>query len=211
VLANKAADSGDLVGSISNFAIQIGDRLRKEVRVEAAGFDTTGLSDDIQRTIKDVLIQLTRNSMIHGVEPPQLREALGKPRVATLTVRQLTNVGGNSFSFSFRDDGKGLDPSHIRERAVARQIVSPQIAATMSDEQLVALIFRPGFSTLDEPTTDGGRGIGMNVIKESIVDKLGGRLGLNSEPGRFTEFSFSIPLERRPKTGTNGVAALAHS
>jgi len=211
VLAHKAAEAGDLIGSISSFASQIGDRLRKEVRVEAAGFDTDGLNDDVQRTIKDVLIQLTRNSLIHGIEPPQLREALGKPRVATLTVRQLANAPGNAFSFSFRDDGRGLDPSHIRERAVAKQIVSPQIAATMSDEQLVALIFRPGFSTLDEPTADGGRGIGMNVIKEAIVDKLGGRLGLNSEPGKFTEFSFSIPLERKLKAVANGVATLART
>jgi HPt (histidine-containing phosphotransfer) domain-containing protein len=210
VLANQAAESGDLVGSISNFATQIGDRLRKEVHVEALGFETAGLSDDMQRTIKDVLIQLTRNSLIHGIEPPQLREALGKPRVATLTLRRHSGPE-NAFTFSFRDDGRGLDPSHIRERAVAKGIVSPQIAATMSDEQLVALIFRPGFSTLEETTSDGGRGIGMNVIKEAIVDKLGGRLGLNSEPGRFTEFSFSIPLERRPKAGTNGVAALAHT
>jgi HPt (histidine-containing phosphotransfer) domain-containing protein len=211
VLTHKAAASGDVVGSISNFALQIGDRLRKEVRVEAGGFDTDGLNDEVQRTIKDVLIQLTRNSLIHGIEPPQLREALGKPRVATLTIRQLANAPGNAFSFSFRDDGRGLDPNHIRERAVAKQIVSPQIAATMSDEQLVALIFRPGFSTLDEPVADGGRGIGMNVIKEAIVDKLGGRLGLNSEPGRFTEFSFSIPLERRSRAVRSGVAALAHS
>jgi HPt (histidine-containing phosphotransfer) domain-containing protein len=211
VLAHKAAEAGDLIGSISSFASQIGDRLRKEVRVEAAGFDTDGLNDEVQRTIKDVLIQLTRNSLIHGIEPPQLREAIGKPRVATLTVRQLTNAPGNAFSFSFRDDGRGLDPSHIRERAVAKQIVSPQIAATMTDEQLVALIFRPGFSTLDEPTADGGRGIGMNVIKEAIVDKLGGRLGLNSEPGKFTEFSFSIPLERKLKAVANGVATLART
>ncbi len=211
VLSHKAAEAGDIIGSISSYATQIGDRLRKEVRVEAAGFDTEGLSDEVQRTIKDVLIQLTRNSLIHGIEPPQLREALGKPRVATLTVRQLANAQGNAFTFSFRDDGRGLDPSHIRDRAVAKQVVSPQVAATMSDEQLVALIFRPGFSTLEESTTDGGRGIGMNVIKEAIVDKLGGRLGLNSEPGRFTEFSFSIPLERRTKAANNGVAALAQA
>jgi signal transduction histidine kinase len=211
MLANKPVESSDLIGSISSFATQIGDRLRKEVRVESVGFDTDGLNDDVVRTIKDVLIQLTRNSLIHGIEPPQLREALGKPRVATLTVRQLASTPGNAFSFSFRDDGRGLDPSHIRERAVAKQIVSPQIAATMTDEQLVALIFRPGFSTLEEPMADGGRGIGMNVIKEAIVDKLGGRLGLNSEPGRFTEFSFSIPLERQLKTFSNGVPTLART
>jgi len=154
---------------------------------------------------------LARNSVAHGIEPADMRESMGKPRVGTLAIRGLSQMPSDSFVFTFRDDGRGLDPSHIRDRAVAKGLIAPDAAASMTDEQIVAMIFRPGFSTAEETTTDAGRGIGMNVIKEAIVDKLGGRLGLNSEPGKFTEFSFTIPLkpaDQKPSTGA--VAALAY-
>jgi two-component system chemotaxis sensor kinase CheA len=170
------------------------------------------LPDAVQRTIKDVVIQLARNSVVHGIEDPDLRASLGKPRTGTLTIRGLAPTGANTFGFSFRDDGRGLDPQHIRDRAVSKGLIAPAQAASLTDEQVVALIFRSGFSTADETSTDAGRGIGMNVIKEAIVDKLGGRLSLNSEPGKFTEFSFSVPLKApEAKPPADGVTALAYS
>jgi two-component system chemotaxis sensor kinase CheA len=141
-----------------------------------------------------------------------MREAIGKPRKGTLSIRSSSKMPSDSFVFTFRDDGRGLDPSHIRDRAVSKGLIAPDAAASMTDEQIVALIFRPGFSTSEETTTDAGRGIGMNVIKEAIVDKLGGRLSLNSEPGKFTEFSFTIPLKPAGTApSTDAVAALAYN
>ena len=210
--AAKAAQPNDLVTNIAQFATQIAERSGKEVRVVGDGFDTGLLPDSVQRTIKDVVIQLARNSLVHGLEAPDMRESLGKPRAGTLTLRGITRTPGDTFAFSFRDDGRGLDPHHIRDRAVAKGMIAPDQAASLTDEQVVALIFRSGFSTSDEATNDAGRGVGMNVIKEAIVDRLGGRLSLNSEPGKFTEFSFTIPLKAADhKTTSDGVAALAYS
>jgi len=209
--ATPVAANG-LVENITAFAAQLAERSGKEVRVVAEGFDTGLLPEPVARTIKDVVIQLTRNSVTHGIEDPDLRASISKPRVGTLWIRGLTRVPVDTFAFSFRDDGRGLDPHHIRDRAVAKGLIAPDQAASLTDEQVVALIFRSGFSTASETTTDAGRGIGMNVIKEAIVDRLGGRLSLNSEPGKFTEFSFTIPLkaaEQRP--ASDGVAALAYN
>jgi two-component system chemotaxis sensor kinase CheA len=191
----------DLVGSISSLASQVGMKQGKEVRVDAAGFDSRVLPDEKRRIVKDVLIQLTRNSMAHGIEDGRLREALGKQRAATITIRRIEGPE-NSFGFTFRDDGRGLDPTRIRESAVAKGLISPEAGASMSDGDIVGLIFQPGFSTADEATTDAGRGMGMNVIKEAIVDKCGGEIGVNSEPGQFAEFTFVIPLTPQLESGT---------
>jgi len=191
----------DLVASIGALAMQVGMKQGKEVRIDAAGFDSRVLPDEKRRVVKDVLIQLTRNSMAHGIEEGRLREALGKPRAATITIRRIEGPE-NSFGFTFRDDGRGLDPTRIRESAVAKGLISPEAGATMADGDIVGLIFQPGFSTADEATTDAGRGMGMNVIKEAIVDKCGGEIGVNSEPGQFAEFTFTIPLTPQAESGT---------
>jgi two-component system chemotaxis sensor kinase CheA len=210
--APRNAQSSELVNNISTFATKMAETAGKEVRVVADGFDVELLPDSVQRTIKDIVIQLTRNSVIHGIERPDMRESMGKARTGTITIRGLSRVPSDSFVFSFRDDGRGLDPHHIRDRAVAKGLIAPDLAASLTEEQIVALIFRSGFSTAEVTTNDAGRGVGMNVIKEAVVDKLGGRLSLNSEPGKFTEFSFTIPLKAvEPKTPTDGVAALVHS
>ncbi len=200
----------ELVTQIAAFANQMAGALGKEVRVTADGFSTDGLPDFVQRTIKDVVIQLARNSVTHGIENADARQSLGKARYGTLAIRGFARTPNDAFVFSFRDDGRGLDPQHIRERAVAKGLIAADQAASMTDEQIVAQIFRPGFSTAEETTMDAGRGIGMNVIKEAIVDKLGGRLSLNSEPGKFTEFTFTLPV-KAAKLTADGVAALAYN
>jgi len=212
-IAAKSEPSADIVENITQFAAQLARKLHKEVVVEAEGFSTDELPDELRRTVRDVLVQLTRNSIVHGVETLDVRSLIGKSRAGTIAIRRTSGLAPNVFGFTFRDDGAGLDPAIIRDRAVAKRVLSPEQAAALSDEQVVALIFRPAFSTLDEPTINGGRGIGMNVIKEAIVDKSGGNLSMSSEPGKYTEFSFVLPIPGgapsiRP---TNGVATLAYN
>jgi signal transduction histidine kinase len=210
--AARGTRPNDLVANVSTFAEHMAQTLGKEVRVVSQGFDTEALPESVQRTIKDIVIQLARNSVSHGIEPADVRESVGKPRAGTISIRGLSPSPAETFVFSYRDDGRGLDPHHIRDRAVAKGLISPDLAASMTDEQIVALIFRSGFSTAETTTTDAGRGVGMNVIKEAIIDKLGGRLGLNSEPGKFTEFSFTIPLKSAaPKASADDVGTLVHT
>lgn len=211
--ATESPAQTDVVASISQFAQQLAAKLQKEVTIEANGFATDALPEELRRTVRDVLVQLTRNSLVHGVETASVRMSIGKPRAGTISIRRIASATPGAFAFSFRDDGAGLDPAIIRDRAVAKRIITPEQAAALSDEQLVALIFRPAFSTLDEATVDGGRGIGMNVIKEAVVDRSGGNLNMSSEPGRYTEFTFVLPIAtvEPAAPSTNGVATLAYN
>ncbi|GAC1562550.1 MAG: hypothetical protein NVS3B17_16060 [Vulcanimicrobiaceae bacterium] len=212
ILAAKGEPSSDLVTNISQFANQLATKMRKEVVVETSDFATEALPDELRRTVRDVLVQLTRNSLVHGIETADVRASIGKRRAGTIAIRRTPGLAPNVFGFSFRDDGTGLDPAIIRDKAVAKRIITPEQAAALSDEQVVALIFRPAFSTLDEATIDGGRGIGMNVIKEAVVDRSGGNLSMSSEPGKYTEFSFVLPIAAAlAPHATNGVATLAYN
>ena len=169
----------------------------KEVRVEAQGFDTRLLSDAMRRSVKDVLIQLTRNSVSHGVESPQERESLGKARGATISIRGLSDLPIGSFGFTFRDDGHGLDPDRIREKAMAKGLITGGSAHGMSSKEIVGLIFSAGFSTADVASEDAGRGIGMNLVKNIVVDQYGGKINVTSEVPRYTEFTIVLPLGAR--------------
>ena len=209
----ETAGASDVVASIVGFAHQLAAKLHKEIRIDADGFATDALPEELRRTVRDVLVQLTRNSLVHGVETTSVRTSIGKSPAGTIAIRRIADPNPGVFAFSFRDDGAGLDPAIIRDKAVAKRIITPEQAAALSDENVVALIFRPTFSTLDEATVDGGRGIGMNVIKEAVVDKAGGNLSMSSEPGKYTEFSFVLPTATvAPATkATNGVATLAYN
>jgi len=183
----------DLVASLNQLAKQLGAKLGKEVRINAEAFDTRALPPERRLVVKDVLIQLTRNSMTHGIEDPAVREAAGKPRVATIDILPMADAPPGSFAFTFRDDGQGLDPAKIRQRAVEQGILSAERARTVDDSEVAGVIFTPGFTTVDETTNEAGRGMGMNVIKQLIVDESGGEILVNSEVGQFCEFSFVLP------------------
>lgn len=183
----------DVVEAISGLAQSLALKLGKDVRVRAAGFDTRALPPELRRTVKDVLIQLTRNSLAHGIEPPAAREAAGKPKTATIEIRPLTAGAPGSFGFAFRDDGRGLDPVRIKERALELGLVSNDEAAKSDESQLARFIFAPGFTTSNGATTDAGRGIGMDLVKHIVVDDCGGEIGVSSDPGRYCEFSFVLP------------------
>jgi chemotaxis protein histidine kinase CheA len=185
----------DLVASVSQLAKQLGHRLGKEVRVDADGFDTRALPPERRLIVKDILIQLTRNSLTHGCEDPATREAAGKPPTCIIDIHPMADAPPETFSFSFRDDGRGLDPYKIRQRAVEQGIFSSERARAVDDSEVAGVIFTPGFSTVDETTNEAGRGMGMNIIKQLVVDECGGEIFVNSEVGQFCEFSFVLPVQ----------------
>jgi signal transduction histidine kinase len=186
-----------LLTPIATLADEMAKASGKEVRVEAQGFDTRLLNDAMRRSVKDVLIQLTRNSVSHGVESPQERESLGKARGATISIRGLSDLPIGSFGFTFRDDGHGLDPERIREKAMAKGLITGGSASGMSSKDIVGLIFSAGFSTADVASEDAGRGIGMNLVKNIVVDQYGGKINVTSEVPRYTEFTIVLPLGAR--------------
>ena len=191
--ASERAGDDDILAQIGELATTLAARIGKSVTFDAAGFDTRALDPEQRVVVKDVLIQLIRNSVAHGIEFPEEREVARKSRVARIEVRPDVAAPPEAFAFTFRDDGRGLDARRIRERAVAAGLVPEGDAANIDDSELAAFIFTPGFSTAEDATAAAGRGMGMSVIKQRVVDDCGGEIAVASEPGSYCEFSFVLP------------------
>lgn len=187
----------DIVDSVSALAQSLALKMGKDVCVQADSFDTRRLSPELRRTVKDVLVQLTRNSLAHGIESPAARASAGKSKVATIEIRPLPANGAGAFGFAFRDDGRGLNPLEITQRAVELGLISRHDAGVADKSQVARFIFAPGFTTSNGATTDAGRGIGMDVVKHVVVDECGGEIGVSSDPGRYCEFTFVLPRAPR--------------
>ena len=141
-------------------------------------------------TVKDCLIQMLRNSAVHGIESPEIRQALTKDDVGVVSVA--FHKSGEGFELVFEDDGAGIAPDSLKAAAVRRQLISEDEAAAMDTRTAMALIFRPGFSTQDGISMDAGRGVGMDVVARSVY-ALGGKIGVSTHPGRYTRFKISLP------------------
>ncbi|MDB5307100.1 MAG: CheA signal transduction histidine kinase, partial [Gemmataceae bacterium] len=162
----------------------------KQVRVEMEG-QTTELDRTIIEAIKDPLTHIVRNSVDHGIEPPDARIAAGKPAEGRLHLRAFHE--GGQVNIEITDDGDGIRPDRVRAKAVSRGLVDPDRAARMTDAELCQLIFLPGFSTAETVTNVSGRGVGMDVVKTNI-EKIGGAVDLHSRPGEGTTLRIKIPL-----------------
>lgn len=171
---------------VRDLSVQLG----KQVRVQMEGRDTE-LDKTILESVKDPLTHLVRNSVDHGIETPDLRVAAGKPAEGTLTLRAFHE--GGQVNIEICDDGAGIDPAKLRDRAVARGLLSPEAAARLSDREALNLIFAPGFSTAEKVTNVSGRGVGMDVVKTNI-EKIGGLVDVHSVLGAGTTIRIKIPL-----------------
>ncbi len=190
-------DAGDdMLDSLGAAARELAGDLGKEISIDIDGFDSRGLSPERRLLVKDVLQELLRNAVVHGIEAATERESAGKPRAGTIEIRPIREALAGSFAFTVRDDGRGLDPVHIRERAVALGMLDADRAEQMSDSEAAGYIFVPGFTTVDEVLGESVRGAGLNAVKNRVVDECGGTISIDSESGSFCEFSFVLPAQR---------------
>lgn len=187
------AEGGDLLlENLASLTSDLGRRLGKEVVLDARNLRTNEFGFEQRRFLKDVLVQVVRNGVAHGIERPEVRSALGKPVRGTILLRSLQAETGYT-AFAYRDDGNGIDVDEVRRVATAQGIVSENDVRAMDDSEVVSLIFCPGFTTTSVPDEAAGRGVGMDIVKQIIVDRLGGEIDLSSRPGEFLELSFTIP------------------
>jgi len=163
-------------------------QLGKEIDVVIEG-ETTEVDKTVIEELTDPLVHLVRNSIDHGIEMPDEREAKGKPRRGTLKLVAYHRVGNIIIEIS--DDGKGLAVDKIRNKAIERGLIDAQ--ANLPDQTIKELIFSAGFSTADAVTDLSGRGVGMDVVKRNI-QSLGGQIELRSEENVGTTFSIKLPL-----------------
>lgn len=162
--------------------------LGKEVKLEISG-EETELDKSVIEVLVDPLIHIVRNAMDHGIEMPEEREKVGKPRVGTISLSASHN--GNLIVIKISDDGKGMSPQKIFENAIKKGLVSAD--AKLTEKQMLEYIFAPGFSTATKVTNLSGRGVGMDVVKKSL-DKINGTVGIETELGKGSTFFLRIPL-----------------
>ncbi len=160
----------------------------KEVNLFMEG-EETEIDRNMVDSIYDPLVHMMRNSVDHGVQVPDERVALGKPRDGNVFLRAFQK-GGN-IVIEIEDDGHGLSTDKIRQKAIERKLI--QANDNLSDYELNNMIFMPGFSTADKITDVSGRGVGMDVVKKA-VEKLRGKVEVNSEPGKGSLFTIRLPL-----------------
>ena len=164
--------------------------LGRHVRLQVEGQDTE-LDKSLLEAIKDPLTHAVRNSLDHGIEPPEVRAAAGKDPEGTLKLR--ASHEGSHVIIEVSDDGAGIAVEKVRQKAIERGLISPERAAQQGERELLQLIFLPGFSTAAAVTNVSGRGVGMDVVRTN-VEKIGGKVEIDSRAGKGTTLRLRIPL-----------------
>lgn len=179
---------GNAFNKFSRVVRDLAKSLKKEIDLVTDG-EHTELDKTIVEQIGDPLIHLIRNSVDHGIEDPQTREAIGKNKKGRilLSARQ----EGNQIMITIEDDGKGMDKEAIRQKALEKGLIGEE--ENLSDRDIFNLIFEPGFSTAAQVTNISGRGVGMDVVKKQI-SKLKGIIDITSTPNVGTTISIQLPL-----------------
>jgi two-component system chemotaxis sensor kinase CheA len=178
----------DLSPALQAMAERLAEDHAKRFRLTVSGLSEVPLS--YAATIKDCLIQMLRNSAVHGIESPEVRRAHTKQEVGVVSVH--FRKVGEGYELVFEDDGAGIATEALKAAAVRKALISEQEARAMDTRAAMALIFRPGFSTQEDVSMDAGRGVGMDVVARSVYS-LGGKIGVSTHPGRFTRFKILLP------------------
>lgn len=164
--------------------------LNKEIKLILEG-EETDLDKNLVEALADPLVHLVRNSVDHGIEAPDKREAAGKPREGIVVLS--ASQEGDHILLTIRDDGAGMNAEKLKEIAIERGVLDADAAARMPDKEAFSLIFAPGFSTKTEISEVSGRGVGMDVVKTKIT-QLNGTVNIDSEMGVGTILEIKVPL-----------------
>ncbi len=162
----------------------------KVVDVEVSG-ETTELDRNVIESIYDPLVHIVRNSVDHGIETTEQREAAGKNKIGRISI--VAEHKGSGIIISITDDGKGINKEKILKKAIEKGLVTEADAENLSYKEITGLLFLPGFSTAEKVTEISGRGVGLDVVKKNI-EQIHGKIDIYSETGKYTKFLIKIPL-----------------
>ncbi len=190
VMKTRMQPIGRLFKKYPRLARDLARSLGKDVELVLSG-EETEMDKTMIEDLNDPLVHLVRNAVDHGVETIEGRIAAGKPEksLVELSARQ----EGDHILITIADDGRGMRPEVIRNKAIEKGLITTEVANTLDESQCLELIFLPGFSTKDEISSVSGRGVGMDVVKTNI-QKLNGVVNIQSEPGKGTVLTISLPL-----------------
>jgi HPt (histidine-containing phosphotransfer) domain-containing protein len=204
VVEAPKSEGGRQEGGVSGMLQQLTSRValenNKEATLHCAGFDI--IPDEYRRVVKDIAVQAVRNAIVHGIEPADERVAAGKPAQGVLKLI-FQDLGSSGYKLIAEDDGKGLSTELIKEAALKKGFLTPEKAQTLDAKQVFALLFQPGFSTVESATKDAGRGVGMNLMA-GLMQQIGGKVSVATMPGKFTRLTMTLP---QPKSSSDTEAA----
>ena len=190
VMKTRMVQIGRVFNRFPRLVRDIAREFSKEISLVISG-EETELDKSIIEEISDPLVHLIRNAADHGVESADVREKSGKTRQGTISLS--AGHEGNHVIIEVRDDGAGIDPEKLKQKAIEKGIITPEEAHDMKTEDTYGLIFLPGFSTAQRVSSVSGRGVGMDVVKTNIT-KLNGINTVESEVGKGTRFTLKLPL-----------------
>jgi two-component system chemotaxis sensor kinase CheA len=190
VMKTRMQPIGRLFKKYPRLARDLARSLGKDVELVLVGEDTE-MDKTMIEDLNDPLVHLVRNAVDHGVETIEGRIAVGKPEKSQVELS--ARHEGDHILITIADDGRGMRPEVIRNKAIEKGIITSEVANTLDEAQCLELIFLPGFSTKDEISSVSGRGVGMDVVKTNI-QKLNGSITIDSIPGRGSVFTISLPL-----------------
>jgi len=190
VMKTRMQPVGRLFQKYPRLARDMSRQLGKNVELVLSG-EETELDKTMIEDLGDPLLHLVRNALDHGIEAPEERSRTGKPDTAT--VRLSARQTGDRIILEISDDGRGMKPEALRRKALEKGLIDADAAALVDDRHALQLVFLPGFSTKEQVNSFSGRGVGMDVVKTNI-QKLNGRIDIDSVVGEGTTFSISLPL-----------------
>jgi two-component system, chemotaxis family, sensor histidine kinase and response regulator WspE len=190
VIASNMRPFADGVSAFGRMLRDLARQLGKQVKFEVLG-KSTQVDRDILEKLEAPLTHILRNAIDHGVEMPEARLAAGKS--AEGTIRLEAAHRGGMLSITVSDDGKGIEPEKLRQKIVTKGMVSAEMAAKLTEPELMDFLFLPGFSTASQVTEISGRGVGLDIV-QSMVQEVGGILRATSVPGKGMSFHLQLPL-----------------
>ena len=190
VLVSRMRPFADGIQVFPRMVRDLAKNFDKKVRFETSG-ETTDVDRDILEKLEAPLTHILRNAVDHGIEPPDERIAAGKPGEGTIMLEAQHKAGMLSITVS--DDGRGIDFDKLRSKIVARRYVNEDMAANLTDNELLDFLFLPGFSTADKVSEISGRGVGLDVV-QNMVHGVGGIVRMASKKGIGTTLNLKLPL-----------------
>ena len=190
VITSRMQPFGDGTGGFPRLVRDVARKLNKEVKLQTEGQGTL-VDREILAKIEAPLNHLLRNAIDHGIEAPEIREALGKPRQGTINLSAY-HMSGMLF-IVISDDGQGVDLDRLRQKVLKKGLVNEDMPDKLSEEELLEFLFLPSFSTRDEVTEISGRGVGLDAVQDAVRE-MGGIIRTHSSWGKGTTFQLNLPL-----------------
>lgn len=190
IMQTRMQPIGTIFGRFPRVVRDLSAKLGKECNLEIEGNEVE-VDKTIVEAMGDPLTHLVRNSVDHGIENPDRRVAAGKTRVGTIRLRAFHQAG--KVCIRIEDDGGGMNPNKLKDKAIEKGLISVEQAAMMTDGEALRLIFAPGFSTAAEVTDVSGRGVGMDVVRTNI-EQLGGTVDVESVLNQGSAIHITLPL-----------------